>query len=244
MRNLLLVVATFIVACAIPPRSAVPSESANLLEGMRELYWYTESAEARVLYLAKFQDALEHLRRASSGRPRDSWAVIADADETLIDNRDYRLLRARQGLRFTAESWEAWISGHLAIPTPGALEFARTVKSLGGRLYVVTNRSEVSCGDTIANLTKLEISAVSVLCKPVEAEAIELGEVSKQRRFDAVAASVGGRQNILAYLGDNIEDFPAMSQKRGLSMKSLNDLDEFSEGYFLFPNPMYGSWEH
>ena len=42
--------------------------------------------------------------------------VIADADETLIDNSGYQVERAAQGLAFTQESWTAWVRRREAKP--------------------------------------------------------------------------------------------------------------------------------
>ncbi len=43
----------------------------------------------------------------------------------------------------------------------------------------------------------------------------------------------------MAFLGDNIFDFPGMSQ----ASKDEASLSAFGERFFLLPNPMYGSWE-
>ncbi len=46
---------------------------------------------------------------------------------------------------------------------------------------------------------------------------------------------------IVAWVGDNIHDFPGGSQElRGADPRSLAD---FGVRFFLPPNPMYGSWQ-
>ena len=42
---------------------------------------------------------------------------------------------------------------------------------------------------------------------------------------------------VLAWVGDDIKDFPGRSQKNS------EPLAEFSDRFFILPNPMYGSWE-
>lgn len=43
---------------------------------------------------------------------------------------------------------------------------------------------------------------------------------------------------VVAFVGDNIHDFPAASQKlRGAPAAA------FGDRYFVVPNPMYGSWQ-
>ncbi len=45
----------------------------------------------------------------------------------------------------------------------------------------------------------------------------------------------------MAFVGDNILDFPAQSQKlRGATAAAFA---AFGTRYFVVPNPMYGSWK-
>ena len=106
---------------------------------------------------------------------------------------------------------------------------------LGGRVVVVTNRSEAECADTRANLTDVGIPAAAVLCK---------GETSdKGPRFAAVASGAGtglGPLRVAMWFGDNIHDFPALSQD--VRLGGDDAFARFGETYWLLPNPMYGSW--
>nr|MCX3324235.1 hypothetical protein [Bacillus paranthracis] len=47
---------------------------------------------------------------------------------------------------------------------------------------------------------------------------------------------------VIAYFGDNIQDFPQMTQK---NMRNVDNhkYTIFGEKYYIFPNPMYGSWQ-
>jgi len=45
-----------------------------------------------------------------------------------------------------------------------------------------------------------------------------------------------GSLNVIAYVGDNIQDFP------GLSQANPGDSSHFGQDFFVLPNPMYGSW--
>ena len=49
------------------------------------------------------------------------------------------------------------------------------------------------------------------------------------------------RPEIVAFVGDNILDFPALNQ----SIKTQGEaaFSEFGVRFFLIPNPMYGSWQ-
>jgi predicted secreted acid phosphatase len=41
---------------------------------------------------------------------------------------------------------------------------------------------------------------------------------------------------VVLWMGDNIRDFPALTQV------SAGSPEEFGTRYFVLPNPMYGSW--
>ncbi|CAJ79328.1 hypothetical protein FTL_0889 [Francisella tularensis subsp. holarctica LVS] len=47
---------------------------------------------------------------------------------------------------------------------------------------------------------------------------------------------------MIAYFGDNIQDFPQMTQK---NMRNVDNhkYTIFGEKYYIFTNPMYGSWQ-
>ncbi len=49
------------------------------------------------------------------------------------------------------------------------------------------------------------------------------------------------RLAVVAWVGDNILDFPALTQA---TRDDSTALGEFGKRFFIIPNPMYGSWEH
>ena len=106
--------------------------------------------------------------------------MILDADETVLDNSEYQRRLAIAHAPFDPKSWTAWVNEHAAPAIPGAPEFAKLVHSLGGRIVIVTNRSQAECEPTRANLQQAEIDADMVLCQPP-------GEGNKNPRFLARA---------------------------------------------------------
>jgi predicted secreted acid phosphatase len=84
-----------------------------------------------------------------------------------------------------------------------------------------------------------ELAFDVILCKP------DAGPGDKNPRFEAVAkgATHAGLPplEIVAYVGDNIHDFPSLSQ----AVRSQGDdaFAAFGVRFFALPNPMYGSWE-
>jgi len=47
--------------------------------------------------------------------------------------------------------------------------------------------------------------------------------------------------DVVAFVGDNILDFPGLSQAAGGDSPSA--FTEFGVRFFVLPNPMYGSWQ-
>ena len=87
-----------------------------------------------------------------------------------------------------------------------------------------------------------------MLCKA------EAAPGDKGPRWQAVSdgRATGRPVEIVAYFGDNIYDFPGLTQetvrlRRGAAtaQQGKNDaaLEQFGVKYFMLPNPMYGSWQ-
>lgn len=203
----------------------------------RDLLWVRTAAEHEAVFQQIFRSAGERLRSLVGGYPAGTWAVIADADETLVDNSEYQRRIVPTGSAFDSATWNRWVRERNATALPGAIEFSNAVRALGGHLVVVTNRDQQVCEDTRANIASIGIEATAVLCRTTVSD--------KNPRFEAVragtAASQLGPLNVVMWLGDNIQDFPHLTQQ----IRSTGDprLALFGDRYFVFPNPMYGSFE-
>jgi 5'-nucleotidase (lipoprotein e(P4) family) len=238
-RSLLAVLVLSTVACAPAAQRSAPAppvaERAALPEAIR---WVRASAEHRALFLQVFGTAAERVRERAANLERGTWAVILDADETILDNSEYQRRRASQGLGFTPETWDAWVKEEKATALPGAAPFLRLVHELGGRIAIVTNREDYVCDETRRNMKTLELAHDVVLCRVK-------GVSDKNPRFEAVqrgtAAPGMGPLEVVAWVGDNIQDFPALTQE--VRSGPAEALSAFGRTYFMLPNPMYGSWE-
>ncbi len=161
--------------------------------------------------------------------------MVLDADETILDNSTYQLRQARAGRPYDEASWAAWVEERAAPALPGAVEFTRQVRELGGRVVVVTNRTEAGCPATRDNLRSVGVPFDAVLCRGATSD--------KNPRFQAVEAGTAGLPplRVLMWVGDNIQDFPGQSQ--ALRSAAPAALDPFGRTFVVLPNPMYGSWE-
>jgi 5'-nucleotidase (lipoprotein e(P4) family) len=216
------------------PQLAVPLPPSG---AMASIHWWRNSAERRAIFQQTYRWAGQRLRELAAHERRGGWAVIMDADETVLDNSTYQLRRNGRNEGYSTESWAAWAHEKAAPATPGAPEFTRLVHELGGRVAIVSNRDENICDDTRENLRQVAIAYDVVLCRVQ-------GQSDKNPRFAAVEGGTGTGLpplKVLMWVGDNIQDFPGGSQDaRNQGAQAFGD---FGRNYVLLPNPMYGSWE-
>jgi 5'-nucleotidase (lipoprotein e(P4) family) len=212
--------------------SPVAQPSASTLPD--SIHWFRDSAEQKATYLETYLAATSSARTLSAGLPPGSWGVILDIDETILDNSDYQKQQALAGLGFTRESWNTWVLQRKAGLLPGAKTFIDAVRDeLQGKVVLVTNRSHDQCGATEDNLHGVAVKYDQILCDDV-------GNGDKNPRFQKVIHGVTGVTsplNVLIWVGDNIQDFP------GLTQQAPGDFSPFGKNYFALPDPMYGSWQ-
>jgi len=198
-----------------------------------------DAAEYRAAVMQAYRQVTARVEAEAAARQAGTWAVVLDADETVISNLTYQVERSRAGLAFSPESWREWVSRRAATPLPGAAAFLARVHDLGGRIAIVTNRRQSECEDTIAVFRQHALQYDAMLCRN------DAGPSDKNPRFEAVAAGQttagAGPLAVVAFVGDNILDFPRASQ--ALARENPTILDAFGVRFFVIPNPMYGSWQ-
>jgi 5'-nucleotidase (lipoprotein e(P4) family) len=219
---------------ALPPQGPPP--------GVRlpnEVHWFRNSAEMRAMYLQSFRLASDQLRQAAAGQRAGSWAVILDADETVLDNSLYQKRLAERQEMMRPDTWAAWVREEAATALPGAAAFTRMVHDLGGKVVIVTNRDEPLCEATRSNLRKAGITADHTICRT------DMTSGNRTPRSHAVEAGTAGGGlgplHVLMWVGDNIGDFPDQSQ----AIRTVGDaaFERFGRTFIMLPNPMYGSWQ-
>ena len=217
------------------PRGTPASPAPSLPDGV---HWVRNAAEYRAVVLQTYRLAARQIERLAADCRPGTWAVVADADDTVIGNSQYQKERALRGDQFTAESWAEWVRRRQAPPLPGSVGFLNRVRELGGRIAIVTNRDEPLCADTQANFQAFSIPFDVMLCRAGRADS------DKQRRFDQVAQGKASPDlpplEILMWMGDNIQDFPGL--KQDIRKGPEDAFADFGSRFFAFPNPMYGSW--
>lgn len=221
-----------------PAPAPAPAPTTNAATQLsNDVHWARNAAEHRAVYLEVYRAAGDRLATFVAGHGAGTWGVILDADETVIDNSEYEKSRVPFGGTYDPAAWDAWIAQGRAPALPGAVGFTSRVHALGGRVVIVTNRADRYCDPTRRNLASVGIRADLVLCQSSTGD--------KNPRFDAVQNGTAGSGvpplAILEWVGDNIEDFPHLTQD--IRNGSPDAFAKFGDTYFALPNAMYGSWQ-
>jgi 5'-nucleotidase (lipoprotein e(P4) family) len=202
-----------------------------------DIRWHEKSAEAKAQSYGAYALATERIEAMRASGLPSSWAVVMDIDETTLSNVTYQRERAELGTAYSSASWLAWVRRKAATPMPGADTFVARVRALGGKVVFVSNRKDGSeCGPTAENLAALGIAYDGMLCRTTTSD--------KNPRFEAIEDGTAPGLPALTtvmYVGDNIQDFPNLSQD--LRHEAAGEFSDFGHRFILIANPMYGSWE-
>ena len=200
------------------------------------MYWQKNAAEYHALCIQAYNLAKMKVDQALVTNSEKPLAIIADIDETVLNNLPYNEMLIEKNTTFTQENWAAWVYEKTALPIPGALEFYTYADSLGIEIIYVSNRKVENYEPTKANL----ISAGF----PFDDDTIMLlrdKDGNKEARRNQLT-----NFNIALILGDNLADFDARfyKQPNEVRIERLNDTSAlFGEKFILIPNLIYGSWE-
>ncbi len=196
-------VAAALAACTTPPATTPQDNSFALSEGVD---WVANNPEWGEKAEEVYALATDYVEEVASERPANSWAVVLDIDETVLNNVDYQIRRERLGEGYTPESWSNWTAEKSATLVPGAKEFIERVNALGGHVALVTNRADTQQLWTEENLAAVGLERnedFRVLLTKAEPD----GASEKDARYELVPAmlAVQGYPDveIVAYIGDN-----------------------------------------
>ncbi len=236
----------------------VPARDETLKQSIK---WYRVSAEKKALYRQAFTLGTQYVEKTvkeQNLQPK-TWGVILDIDETTLDNSAY--FAKYMNCLDDESTFEANITiPGMSVALPGVKNFTQKVHDLGGYVSMVTNRDgsfedkEGNVMDTTAKTLKRENIYYDQLItsnyrdnktpsdKNPRFKAVETGD-----NYDSslmVWSNKLPAHKVIAYFGDNIQDFPVLKQKNLIDVSGESDVfDKFGNGYFILPNPMYGSWE-
>jgi predicted secreted acid phosphatase/endonuclease/exonuclease/phosphatase family metal-dependent hydrolase len=236
------------------------SISAQSLPLSPAVKWLTTSKEYRFLTQDTYQQASSTLEQLSP--QKDNWVVVMDVDETILDNSPYQVSLDKTGASYIPETWEDWVKQASAGLVPGTAAFIQTVIDKGGKLALITNREKRVESYTWQNLRALGLpitpnntcllgraeadkraidGKATINDKDLRRQQVEMGNAPcyHPQTPSTSTQEWSQSQQILMHVGDNIEDFPSMTQENA----DIADLmSQQPRTFILLPNPMYGSW--
>ena len=214
--------------------SAVPIKEHLVLATL----WQQQAAEYRALCHQAYNIATKRLDWLLKNKSTDKpLAIIADIDETVLDNSPYASKLIREDVNYERETWFEWGRKESAEPVPGSLAFFQYADKQGVAVFYVSNRMYSQLTETINNLQKLgfpQAQATNVMLRTAES--------GKEARRQEIMKD----HTVVMLLGDNLSDFNhAFDDKSTVERNALVEQfrERFGSEYIVFPNPTYGDWE-
>jgi 5'-nucleotidase (lipoprotein e(P4) family) len=252
--SLLCLLPFVLVACSTTPEAPV-DEPVRLSNAVK---WHTQSKEYPLISQYLYQQAGDYLKANKDKLPTSNWVVVADVDETLLDNSEYQRRLELQKQGYTSESWANWVIEEDAKAVPGAIEFVKTVLALGGKMALITNRPNDLNQHTWINLNAVGFpitldNACLLGRTPADKAAVDnviyINDKDLRREQiiegtahcygDSTKDSFSQPHQIIMQVGDNIEDIRYTTQEDA-DVDTL--LLEQGKSILILPNSLYGSW--
>lgn len=202
------------------------------------LYQQT-AAEYRALCYQAFNLAALRLSEIPKKRFRkEKLAIIADLDETVLDNSYIEAQLIKDGKEYTNALWKNWTDKSAATAVPGAVEFLQKAKQKGATIFYISNRDTASLQSTLLNLQKLELP---------DADTAHMLFQSNSSSKEARRQVVSAKYNIIMLLGDNLIDFMNVFEKKPIDGR-FAETDarkaDWGKRFIVLPNSIYGEWEN
>jgi len=247
--------------------SSVPTNDITADETLKKaIKWYRNSAEKKALYLQIFSMGYQYIYATIKklGLKPKTWGVVLDMDETVLDNSAiyFKFSNCFDGPDIDQPTFEKTVTIHgKANALPGAVELTKKIHELGGYVSFVTNRDgsyKDAEGNTLDKVVETLRNNGIYFDQVILANYRDCAsptDTDKNPRFKAIEdgnynpklmiwSNTLPPHKIIAYFGDNIHDFPCLKQADIVTKDgNSKEFDKFGHGFFILPNPMYGSWE-
>jgi 5'-nucleotidase (lipoprotein e(P4) family) len=171
-------------------------------------------------------------------------AVVFDVDETVLLNLGYEYQDAASGKPYDQARWERWEQTGAArvAPVPGAVEALAALRKAGVTVIFNTNRSAANAAWTVDALRRAGLGT------PVHGQTLFLaGDDADGSKKDGRRATIAAKYCVIAMAGDQLGDFtdlfaaiPGVAARRAAAA-SPPVAKLWGHGWFVLPNPVYGS---
>ena len=200
------------------------------------MYWHKNSAEYKALCLQAYNSAKNKLDLELSKNIDETLTIVADLDETILNNTPYNEMLIEENTSFTQENWSSWVNKKIATAVPGSLDFFNYADSKGVEIIYLSNRRVENYEPTKENLISLGF--------PFK-ESTQMLLRTNSRDKDERRKSIEN-YNIIMFVGDNLGDFDSTffdkdNEERWEISKSKKE--KFGDSFILIPNLIYGDWE-
>jgi 5'-nucleotidase (lipoprotein e(P4) family) len=173
-------------------------------------------------------------------------AIVLDVDETSILNlgAEYDDLLA-QRKTFDQDAWDRWEKdgAHYVVATPGAKEALDRLRDHGVPVIFNSNRAAANAAGAEAALNAAGLGPAT------HGETLFLkGDDADGPRKDGRRQTIAARYCVLAMAGDQLVDFSDLfatepsgvaARRATVAFSGVSDL--WGNGWFVMPNPVYGS---
>ena len=200
------------------------------------MYWHKNSAEYKALCLQAYNAAKNKLDLELSKNVDETLAIVADLDETILNNTPYNEMLIEENTSYNQENWSHWVNKKIATAVPGSLDFFNYADSKGVEIIYLSNRRVENYEPTKENLISLGF--------PFK-ESTQMLLRTNSRDKDERRKSIEN-YNIIMFIGDNLGDFDSTffdkdNEERWEISKSKKE--KFGDSFILIPNLIYGDWE-
>ena len=200
------------------------------------MYWHKNSAEYKALCLQAYNAAKNKLDIELSKNIDETLAIVADLDETILNNTPYNEMLIEKNTSYNQENWSDWVNKKIATAVPGSLDFFNYADSKGVEIIYLSNRRVENYEPTKENLISLGF--------PFK-ESTQMLLRTNSRDKDERRKSIEN-YNIIMFVGDNLGDFDSTffdkdNEERWEISKSKKE--KFGDSFILIPNLIYGDWE-
>ena len=194
--------------------------------------------------------ALPHVQDFENKPP----AIILDVDETVASGVDMELT----GVPFNTVRQYEWGLTHQTIPIRGVSAFVNTAQALGVEVFFVTNRPCEPRKDTTDRCIQEQgvVDLVAEIGIQTDREHVLMNLERPEWNKEKVSRRlhIAETYRVIMLFGDDYGDFVACSRAKpglpctvGATRASRHEAldiyqDYWGRGWYILPNPMYGSW--
>lgn len=232
----------FILLLVSIPSFAQDSLSKQQMETVTLEYpilWQQTAAEYRALCYQAFNVAALRLHAIPAKKFRkEKLAIITDLDETILDNSYSNAQLIKEGKTYNSSTWKNWTSKSAATAVPGAVDFLNEASKKGVTIFYISNRDTTEVQSTLLNLKNLQLPNADTAHM-----LFLLNTSSKEARRKIVMS----QYNVVMLLGDNLNDFMNVFEKKPIADRFIEtdkERAEWGNKFIVLPNATYGEWEN